>query len=393
MTRDVLDWPELAGSEWTTYSAAVAFGPASSSTIGFRYLSDGSGVPTFVGGTFLVDLRRLRGLSADPSGALPNAALVRAVGHAAPVQVRFIADPAAAAQITWSGVDTVIADNLRGAPAPVNVPSVVLRPAPDLLDASALVSRIRADIAASLRGVEGWYTFGLGVDVARNRAAGFLYDVHGTPQQFVPILSPLDDLAELQAQTGRPDGTKWAGATIQAWAASSEIVLQFYDDAGITTFLGQGPDAAGAMLRPASVAPAAAPGMPWPPEGGYLDRNALLSAVASAVVSAPALAGGDWDRFAVVIRMDGPRPAASALRYYGEGPAIPTEIPAIGPVGKLRRATRSPDGALWDVCVLRGMRTTGEVRPDYRYGAAADDVRVDASTIQTVADALRPHQS
>ena len=386
LTADITGWNELAGAEWTSYGAAARFSHDVVSSIGFRY-HDESAVPTFVGGGFLGHLRELRDASPGPTGDPAGAVLLRLMSRGGQVEARFVYG-VSAEQITWMAADDTLAGRLR----PVLAPTAVEAPhSPDLLDPAALLARIKSDVAASLRGRDGWRSFALGVDVARGRAAAFVYTEDGTPQPFQPILSPLADLAELRTQTARPDGSQWAGATVHSWRTGGDRVdVTFHGDAGIDAFLGRGPDAAGLALRPHADPPVAEPRPPWPATGGHLDTQALVSAVSAAVLASPELLGDDWDRLAVVIAFAGSTPTVSALRFRGGAPGALTAIADSGPIGKLRRSNPDELGRLWDACVLRGFRGATRLDPQFRFGSDADEFRLDAGSIAGAADRLRP---
>jgi hypothetical protein len=379
LTRTILNWS--ADDDWSSYGAAVAFRDHQSA-VGFGY-RDGMATPTFVGGDFHRRLRELREIDRQATGNAAGAILLRLADRTRPVQARFVyGEPAE--QISWSAADAVMAGRLNpaGGPAPV-----AARNDADLLDVTTILGRIKADIAASLRGRDGWRSFALGFDVANGRSESYVYSDDGLPTAYSPVLSPEADIAELRRQTARPDGSMWAGAVVHAWPGADRVDVTFYGDTAIAAFLPAGSD--GYPLRPPADPPAQVPAAPWPPAGGYLDRTALLASVDQHVLADPALVDGLWDSVAVVIAFDGIQPTVSALRFQGAH-ASPVSITESGPIGKFRRATVDPAGRWWDVCVLRGLRAQPGLSPEFRFSAEADSLRVDVDSIATRVDELRP---
>jgi hypothetical protein len=122
--------------------------------------------------------------------------------------------------------------------------------------------------------------------------------------------------------------------------------------------------------------PAYPPAAPWPEVGGYLDRERLLAEVTARIGHSPALDRPDWDRLAVVISFgEGPGTEVRGLRYLGvDGPVAETPLDDVGPIGKLRRSFRTPNGNLPDVLVLRGHRGGPGLDVSPLFGPAADDL-------------------
>jgi hypothetical protein len=380
-------WRELSVPDWDGFGGAVAFTENAAVSIGFRYTKSGA-VPTIVGGSYLTDVRTLAASAPDENGLRPGAVLVRLPGRTADPQIRIVYPPAAS-QITWTEVDESLATRLR--PTADSPGYLAPRRPGDLLDVTSLLDRIKADVAASLRGRDEWRSFALGVDVSRNRAVAYVYTDDGTPLRYHPPLSPLADLAELRAQTARPDGSQWAGAILHSWRSSGDRVdVVCYGDAGINDYLGQGPDVAGMLMRPDAEPPNDPGPPPWPATGGYLDTQALIDQVSAASLGSADLRGPDWDRLAVVIAFADTTPTVSAVRYSGLGPAVVTRIEDAGPIGKLRRSNPNDVGWLWDACLLRGIRGSPRLSAEFRFSRDADDFRVGPDTILRVADRLRP---
>ncbi|MDQ6938398.1 MAG: hypothetical protein M3140_11935, partial [Actinomycetota bacterium] len=387
LTRDITEWVDPASAGGAGYGGAAAFGEESTTSVGFRYRA-GEAVPTVVGGEFLDHLRTLRDASPDRDGSLAGAALLRMPVPGEPVLVRFVYGRAAA-QITWTAADEVLAGRLRPTGATGPIP-LARRPSGDLLDVSALLDRARADVLASLRSHDGWQRFAFAVDAADGHSAAFTYDADGQPAALAPLFSPLADLIELRAQTVRTDGAQWAGAVMSAWAGTDRVDVSFFGADGIAGYLGGGPDRVAAALLPPPQPPETAPQVPWPPSGGRLNAAALLHEVSVAMLRSPDLSHDDWDRLAVVLVFGGsaagPTAEANALRFTSAGRATVTAIPELGPVGKLRRAT----GGGWEVGVLQGGRGSSELTPYYLTGENAEPFRLDARTIAGAAEQLRP---
>ncbi|MEP6853260.1 MAG: hypothetical protein ABJA87_11470 [bacterium] len=390
VTRDVLEWPADGPDDWTSFGGAAAFSDAVPSAVGFRYRRIGDedeAEPVIVGGDFLAHLQSWRAAAANEERGLAGAILLRLPSRTEPVQAHFVHGPTAD-QIRWDAADAVLAGRLRPA-GPTGPVRIRPRPDPDRLDVTFLLDRVRADVAASLRGVGGWRRAGLAVDCAGGRSVGMVWDEAGQSRQWRPLLPPEDDLAELRAQTVRLDGAQWAGARIRAWAGTDRVDVTFFGPEGMAALIGSSPEQAEAALAPPPTPPAEPPSVPWPAQGGRLDADALLADVAAALLSSPDLATDDWQRVAFVLVFDGPDGApavtATALRYRFDGAAVVTAVPATGPVGKLRRATGG-----WPVCVLQGRRGSSSLMPYYLSGRDADRFRLDADTIAGAADQLRP---
>ena len=375
LTADVVGWDELAGDDWTGYGAAVAFWPRVVHTVGFRYGSDGA-VPTYVGGAFHRHLREYRDAHArelGPDREPAGAALLRMTERSGPVQVRLIYPPASSA-IRWDAPDAELARRL----APPTAPSTTLvaRPDPDRLDPSELVARISADVRASLRSRDDWVSFAMAFDVGGQRSAAFLYHDDGSSEPFRLPMPVVTDLSELRDQTARPDGSRWVGAVLQSWAATDRVDLSFWGQSGINSFLLDAAGNNGLQMRPPSQPPEYPPAFPWPEVGGYLDRDRLLNEVTSRIGHSPALDGPDWDRLAVVISFgEGSGTEVRGLRYLGlDGPVAETALDDVGPIGKLRRSFRTPNGNLPDVLVLSGHRGGPGLDVSPLFGPAADDL-------------------
>ena len=367
LTADIQGWPELAGSDWAGYGAAVSFWPNALYTVGFRY-GPGGATPTYVGGSFLAHLHEYQ--AGHTSGDGPaGAALLRIVRRGQPVEVRLLYPPASD-QIHWDAPDDELARRL----APPGVPSTALaaRPASDLLEPAALIARVSADVAASLRARDGWLSYALAFDAASQRGEALLYTGAGR-ESYNLSLPVFADLTELREQTARPDGTQWAGVVVQAWIDHDRVDLSFWGQAGITSLLLDAADGDGARMRPPPVPPVATPPVPWPASGGHLDHDRLLDQVTDRVGHSPELGAEDWDRVAVLVTFDGSAAAVRGLRYLGkDGPVAETAIADAGPIGKLRRSMRSADGRLPGAYVLsayRGARRL-DVRPYYGADAA-----------------------
>ena len=90
----------------------------------------------------------------------------------------------------------------------------------------------------------------------------------------------------------------------------------------------------------------------------------------------PALDRPDWDRLAVVISFgEGAGTEVRGLRYLGvDGPVAETVFDDVGPIGKLRRSFRTPNGNLPDVLVLSGHRGGPGLDVHPLFGSAADDL-------------------
>lgn len=302
-----------------------------------------------------------------------GAALLRMLDRTGPLQVRLIYPPASSA-IRWDAPDAELAKRL----APPNAASttVVAHPDPDRLEPGELVDRIRNDVAASLRSRDAWSSFAMAVDLSGQHSAAFLYQDDGTSEPFrLPM--PVDsDLTELRGQTARPDGSRWVGTLVQSWAGTDRVDLSFWGQAGINSFLLDAADNNGQRMRPAAQPAQYPPAAPWPEVGGYLDRDRLLSEVTTRIGNAPALDGSDWDRLAVVISFgQGPGTEVRGLRYLGvDGPVAETALDDVGPIGKLRRSFRTPNGNLPNVLVLRGHRGGPGLDVSPLFGPAADDL-------------------
>lgn len=378
LTAAVVGWVELAGDDWTGYGAAAAFWPRVLHTVGFRYGPDGA-VPTYVGGDFHRQLRAYRD-AADAhardqgSGQAPaGAALLRMLDRTGPVQVRLIYPPASDA-IRWDGPDAELARRLAPPTAPN--PTLIARPHPDRLEPGELVDRISADVSASLRSRDDWTSFAMAFDASGQRSAAFLYHDDGSSEGFRLPLPVVIDLSELRDQTARPDGSRWVGAVLQSWAGTDRVDLSFWNQSGIDAFLADAAGNNGQQMRPAAPPPEHPPAAPWPEVGGYLDRDRLLSEVTARIGQSPELVRPDWDRLAVVISFgDGAGTEVRGLRYLGvDGPVAETVLDDVGPIGKLRRTFRTPNGNLPDVLVLGGHRGGPGLDVHPLFGSAADDL-------------------
>ncbi|MGI8880904.1 MAG: hypothetical protein ACR2KJ_10460 [Jatrophihabitans sp.] len=405
LSGDIVGWRELSGDGWDHYAAVATFSDAGINSLGFRYRGDLAAIPTFIGGEFLTDLAAMRAASPGTDGALAGGALLRLERAAGTAEVRFIHDPAAVAQLTWSGADPAVADRLRTRPRPATVAAAVAtRPDAASLSPEALLSRISYDLAASLRAVSGWHRYALGVDVGRSRAASVLYDEAGGSRPFTPALSPLGDLTALRQKTADAEPA-WVGVIAQAWAGSDRVDFALLDQAGIDALLGQGPGPAAGLMTPPAEPPAEAPARPTftvrpmapqPPPAQPVaatdspDRTTAFAAVASAITAAADLSVLDWDRFVVVVDATGDHPRGTGIRYFGYGPGQPTNVADLGPINSFRDASRREDGAPWRVCIIRGMRATREIRTEFRYTDDANNYLVPPAQIYSMGDQLRP---
>lgn len=117
----------------------------------------------------------------------------------------------------------------------------------------------------------------------------------------------------------------------------------------------------------------------------------LTQAIAQEILALPALGGADWDTYSLVGEVGDDRVAITGYRYPESGPAIPTPIPMIYDLlGELRAATRGPDGAAWDVVLVKIRRGSGDLAMDFVSGDAADAWRVTPANLDRLPEALRP---
>lgn len=394
----IRSWREL--QDGSVYYAAVAtFGADGTHSLGFRYAADGTATPSFVGGSFLSDLGAVRAARPGADGSPAAACLLRMAIAAEVPELRFIYDPAGAAQLSWAGADPQVADRLR--PSDLPRAGVVQPPAATTLDAPQLLARVENDVAASLRADDGWQRYALVVDVARRRAVSSFYAADGTPRSAPPTISPLEDLAELHRRTAADDPS-WQGILALAWSGTDRLDVRLLEKAEVEQLLSDGPGPAAERIRPPEQPPSDAPPRPeWrprrPPSAAPTvpaapteARDAALRGVIAAITAAPDLAVLDWDRFSLVIDATGARPVATGIRYFGYAPGQPTRFPDLGPVDAFRATSAREDGTDWRVCVVRGMRSTRQINTEFFYGTDADTYLGSAERIYQHAEQLRP---
>lgn len=116
----------------------------------------------------------------------------------------------------------------------------------------------------------------------------------------------------------------------------------------------------------------------------------LTQAIAQEILGMPVLSGSEWDVYSLVGEVADDRVAITGYRYTGSGPAVPTPIPPIYDLlTELRDSARGPDGATWDVVILKLRRATGELAMEVLSGDAADAWRVTPANIDRLPEALR----
>lgn len=124
------------------------------------------------------------------------------------------------------------------------------------------------------------------------------------------------------------------------------------------------------------------------------DRNAQLARIGRLLVADPAVADGDWNGYALVVRYgDGPiARRMTGFRYDATGAhrAATPAGDALGPAfDALRDATRVPGKAPWGACVLRLWREGGRMAVEFEYDAP-ERWDIGPATLDAVAARARP---
>ena len=106
--------------------------------------------------------------------------------------------------------------------------------------------------------------------------------------------------------------------------------------------------------------------------GPALDRNELIARIGRMLAADPAVADGEWNGYALIVRYaDGAiARRMTGFRYDADGThhAATPDAVALGPAfDDLRQATRVSGKEPWGACVLRLWRDSGRMTVEFDY--------------------------
>ena len=120
-------------------------------------------------------------------------------------------------------------------------------------------------------------------------------------------------------------------------------------------------------------------------------RDALVHEIGALLVNDDKVAAQPWDAYALVARFGDGRLQISGFAYEGAQWRLATPGDANLPrkLMALREATREPDKAPWDACVVRIVRETQKIRIEFEY-EHPERWDVAPATLDEVAERARP---
>ncbi len=124
-----------------------------------------------------------------------------------------------------------------------------------------------------------------------------------------------------------------------------------------------------------------------------MQQEEALNTIVHSLLEEQALVGDpDWDSFAVIVSITPAVSEMTAYRYAGEGPGKPTPVRATGfqRFRDLQAATTGPDGATWEVCIIKVERDTKRGSVNFVYSPEAELWRVTPESAQRIAENARP---
>jgi hypothetical protein len=121
-------------------------------------------------------------------------------------------------------------------------------------------------------------------------------------------------------------------------------------------------------------------------------EEALSRIVHSLLEEQPLVDDPDWDSLSVVASITPTVSDLTAFRYSGEEPGTPTPLRGtrFELFRDLQESTTAPDGAAWEICIVKIDRDTKRGSANFVYSAEAELWRVTPASAERVAENARP---
>jgi hypothetical protein len=130
-------------------------------------------------------------------------------------------------------------------------------------------------------------------------------------------------------------------------------------------------------------------------ERTIMEPAEILSDIIDGVLDEPALEDSNWDSFVVLANITPDSGELSAFRYTASTVRMMqiTELSMIDDFGELQEATTAPDGATWQVCIVKVDRDTARAVVEYVYPPDAEAWEITPENFAEVGERLRPQPS
>jgi hypothetical protein len=122
-------------------------------------------------------------------------------------------------------------------------------------------------------------------------------------------------------------------------------------------------------------------------------QEQVLDTIISSLLEERALVDDpEWDSFALVASITPEVAEMTAYRYTADGPPKPTPVRAtpFHLFRQLQAATTTPDGDMWEICIVKIDRDSKRGSVNFVYGDEAQLWRVTPETVQRIAEDARP---